>query len=126
MLHCRVISAALFSGALILSAASARAQDAQRTPPSGSATETPARPAAEIREADRPVTTHPGESATHSGGPVERAGQAVDEVVDKTGKVVKKVVVKTKEGVKTVVEKTGQTVRKAGEKIEEIAAPNKP
>lgn len=126
MSHSRVISAALISGAVILSAASATAEDTPRTPPSRTAAETPAQPAAEIREANPAVTTHSGESATHSDGPVERAGHAVDEVVDKTGKVVRKVVVKTKEGVKTVVGKTGQTVRKVGEKIEEIAAPNKP
>lgn len=119
MLECRNLSAALLSAAAILGTASATAQDAQRTPPPRTAAEAPAQPAAEIREADRPLTTH-------SGGTVERAGHAVDEVVDKTGKVVRKVVDKTKEGVKTVVGKTGQTVRKAGEKIEEIAAPNKP
>ena len=92
MLECRNLSAALLSAAAILSTASATAQDAQRTPPSRTAAETPAQPAAEIREADRPVTTHPGESATHSGGTVERAGHAVDEVVDKTGKVVSRTV----------------------------------
>ena len=125
MSHSLLLHATLIAALTVSGICPAAAQETERTSPSRATAETQAQPAAEIREADVPVS-NPSESAPHSGGPMERAGHAVDEAVEKTGKVVKKVVQKTKEGVKTVVDKTGRSVKKAGEKIQEAASPNRP
>ena len=89
----------------------------QRHPIEEASPPTPPSPSADTLPASE--STPPADSGTAT-GPVERAGQAVEEVVHKTEKAVKHVVKKTTAGVKAVADKTGKTVRKVGEKIEEI------